>query len=1333
MTASEILAIVLSVGVGLILLWLFIAALRNPVLIKLGLRNIPRRPAQSLLIILGLTLSTVIFISSLSLGDTLNYSVQRNAIDAYGAVDEIVAPPILSLLTGFEGGDVAVADPATAAEENLNSLLAGGVSTVLTVLEGNLFGISEARFEQLKTEAADEPLIDAVAGSIIFPTIIRDVNSGQGEPLGFIFAVDSDYDQNFGLTAVDGRPVEIESLQPGIGNLFAQAGSLIDSVEQTGAGLGLQDFSLTDAVTAIVAGGAALTAVGEAGSFDLADVNLDLQTLQSMGIDTTPLQEAGIETLSLDALGLNQERLNALGVTTTTVSLDALGINASAIQSTTTNLLGAVNLNTVGEDIDSVLAQAGLQLRQGDLYLNRLGAEQLNAQAGDVVEIFIGPLPVRYRVKAIVEEAGPMGALLPVVMLPLDEAQKLLFMGGKVNNVLVSNLGDDQSGLVHTDAVSQRLRVLAMDPAAVERVVAILRRPAVRTVLDRRAGQAIARVADSVQGPPPLIAGLIRNAAGLDALAAQVETLPAELDKPDVSDELRGLLAENNVRDWLTGLDLAPQDATDLDRALRQLNEFDLLEPLSKSTIVSAAKVGGTIFTSVFSLFGLLSIVAAILLIFLIFVMLAAERRSEIGVARAIGMQRSHVIQMFVAEGVIYDLAAAAVGIALGLAVSYAMIGFIGGLFNNVAGQLGVQTSIFTFHFRVAPTSVVIAYAAGVLFTFLVVTVAAWRVSRMNVVAAIKDLPDNAMTNGGSTILGVLRVVLGPLLLIVAGILLVVAADNLEQNGITLVATLVLVGASLLIGQVLQGSRWRKERIQRLVYTVIGLGLIVLWGTPWTKWLGVSTDLFDQNPNLALLSFGLTAPLVILGAILVVMFNADAWTWAVQRLLGGIGSLAPVLKTAIAYPLSSRFRTGTTMLLFAMVITTVTIMSVVIAATETLVTADEGKNAGFEIEASFSLLSFFDPMKDLQAAIAANPDFPQEEIAAVGSIADFSAEAQQIDEQATPGSDWRYVQISGVNAGYLDQAEQYYAFSARAPGFASDADVWQALRERDDVVVATANLIYDPNDVFRQNHPPGPGFDRNFRNGLRLAGVSPDDAVLPEIRLKLRQPDGTGTGAGAERVVQVIAVLEDKDMLAGGSIQGNAALLAALSGEPVSFDEYYIKVNQGADVHEVAATLERTFLGNALETSILAEDNAITQSVTRGILRLFQGFLALGLLVGIAALGVISTRSVVERRQQVGMLRAIGYQSRMVAVSFLLESSLIALTGIVIGVIAGVVLGREIVSIFFETVSPDQVFALPWRQIGVIVLAAYGFSLLTTLLPAYQASRIYPAEALRYE
>mgnify|MGYP003380673184 CR=1 FL=1 len=73
------------------------------------------------------------------------------------------------------------------------------------------------------------------------------------------------------------------------------------------------------------------------------------------------------------------------------------------------------------------------------------------------------------------------------------------------------------------------------------------------------------------------------------------------------------------------------------------------------------------------------------------------------------------------------------------------------------------------------------------------------------------------------------------------------------------------------------------------------------------------------------------------------------------------------------------------------------------------------------------------------------------------------------------------------------------------------------------------------------------------------------------------------------------------------------------------------------------------------------------RALTRGILQLFQGFLALGLLVGIAALGVISARTVVERRQQVGMLRAIGYQPEMVALSFVLETSFIALVGIGLG------------------------------------------------------------------
>ncbi len=69
------------------------------------------------------------------------------------------------------------------------------------------------------------------------------------------------------------------------------------------------------------------------------------------------------------------------------------------------------------------------------------------------------------------------------------------------------------------------------------------------------------------------------------------------------------------------------------------------------------------------------------------------------------------------------------------------------------------------------------------------------------------------------------------------------------------------------------------------------------------------------------------------------------------------------------------------------------------------------------------------------------------------------------------------------------------------------------------------------------------------------------------------------------------------------------------------------------------------------------------QSQSRSFLYIFQGFMGLGLIVGLAAIGVIAFRAVVERRQQIGVLRAIGFQSRAVSMSFLIETAFIVLLG----------------------------------------------------------------------
>jgi putative ABC transport system permease protein len=143
-------------------------------------------------------------------------------------------------------------------------------------------------------------------------------------------------------------------------------------------------------------------------------------------------------------------------------------------------------------------------------------------------------------------------------------------------------------------------------------------------------------------------------------------------------------------------------------------------------------------------------------------------------------------------------------------------------------------------------------------------------------------------------------------------------------------------------------------------------------------------------------------------------------------------------------------------------------------------------------------------------------------------------------------------------------------------------------------------------------------------------------------------------------------------------------------------------------------------------------DDAVGASLTFD--RLIEGFMGLGLLVGVAALGVISARSVVERRQQIGVLRAIGFRRRMVQTSFLLESSFVALTSIVVGTALGLAVAYNVVADAKRTPSWESMtFHVPWLTLSGIFLLVYAVALATTLAPARRGSRVYPAEALRYE
>ena len=84
------LATFLLVAVGLMLMVLFVLGWRNRVMMRLGLRNIPRRRAQTALIVFGLMLSTLIVSAAFGTGDTMTYSFRAWMLDELGEVDEVI-------------------------------------------------------------------------------------------------------------------------------------------------------------------------------------------------------------------------------------------------------------------------------------------------------------------------------------------------------------------------------------------------------------------------------------------------------------------------------------------------------------------------------------------------------------------------------------------------------------------------------------------------------------------------------------------------------------------------------------------------------------------------------------------------------------------------------------------------------------------------------------------------------------------------------------------------------------------------------------------------------------------------------------------------------------------------------------------------------------------------------------------------------------------------------------------------------------------------------------------------------------------------------------------
>ena len=973
-------------------------------------------------------------------------------------------------------------------------------------------------------------------------------------------------------------------------------------------------------------------------------------------------------------------------------------------------------------------------LGPNDALINEEAALELDAMLGDELVTFVGGSSVKFQVQGVVDSGGLAGDG-STLLVRLDRAQEMFGREGQINSIAISNSGGVFEGAEASDEVTDALRVLFTDREIAGQLQALLNR---KDILDQLE---------------------ILRPTLTEELNADLTEIIRGLNEGGLSDDFISALADEDVQEEvLNAVNRADLAVVELDAStlFAGLAEFRVLD--IKKQVLDVANQAGSGVTSIFIIMGLFSIMVGVLLIFLIFVMLAAARRSEMGMARAVGAKQRHLVQMFIFEGTAYSLISGAVGVAMGLGASSIIVFMVNRIFQS--GGSGAPEN-FTLFAHFEPRSAVVAYCLGMVITLGTVGISAYRVSRLNIVAAVRGLPPpvsqsitpyrvrllapiwavvrpfvllatslrtlagmkfgqglgllvNAVWATLTIPIGVIAAIAqaiwvpmshGWMTVVVGGLFTWLGVESNQAAPLRIGNTLVIVGIGLTIRTIFHRTGIRREVGDRISYTFMGVVTLVSWVIPFSS----LEDIFGEIDG-GIEMFFISGVAMVAAAVWTVMYNADLLLRLLTFVTKPLGWLRPVLVTAVAYPMAAKFRTGLTLAMFALVIFTLIVMSILTEAFSAAVGDAERVAGDWDIQASVNSNT---PLEDIRLAIDEKPGLDNQDITAIGGYTAFPVEIRQVGAEEQR---WRFYGIRAADDQYLQQTGS--TLKLIADGYDSPEDVWAAV-QRDSNLVVADSLIVPSREQFGNDEIP-----------FELEGVFYEDTEMKTIDIEVRDPR-TGTVIPLTIIAVTDRLSDAFGELGRGIIASRKELDDAIPFK-IPTTTYRFKAADGVDVATLSKGLESAFRENGMESDVLADLVNDIAAANRAFNYLFTSFMGLGLLVGIASLGVVSLRAVVERRQQIGVLRAIGYRRGMVQLSFLTESSFVVIMGVAIGVGLGTIISYNIVKDIQEEVETVR-FAIPWIQIGIIVAIAYVFSLATTYMPARQASRIYPAEALRYE
>ncbi len=697
-----------------------------------------------------------------------------------------------------------------------------------------------------------------------------------------------------------------------------------------------------------------------------------------------------------------------------------------------------------------------------------------------------------------------------------------------------------------------------------------------------------------------------------------------------------------------------------------------------KQESLEMAEMLNDLISTFLTIFGSFAIIAGVILIINIFTMLAEERKSELGMARAVGMKRRHLMQSFLFEGLAYGTLASAFGTLVGMGVGMALIYMV----NNFMDFLGIQLPIHFDWF-----SLVSAFSLGFIITFGTILLTSWKISKLNIIRAIRGIeePKDAKK-------GILMPMAGALILAVSALVYYQYADELIVKLIA--PSGIVTGACMLLW------RWIGDRAS---VTGASIGVFLYTYYAIRTYFGDAAD--DSNMDMLFVFSGV---LIVLSIVLMIMYNSGPVIMAITGTVGKVKAWRPTIMTAVSYPLTKKFRTGMSVAMFALVVYMIVMLSVfsnmfvIDVEEETL-----KQGGGFEIIADVQspvqdLTNAIDPLTNNTITSAALNTNVRSHTNIMWTYSPLlnSSDATAQNMGMVMGDLMKGSQVLGIDGSFYTGSS--FMFSSVLDETASDQAIWDSVMapgSRDVIISSTYSM---------------------------LLGIKPGHHITLDSIMGSTSQEFRVAAVLDNSMNQIMGVFMSKETLLY-TFQANF-MVPGMTKNVFMFD-----LNEGLDAEATSEALERDFAALGMNCIVIREVAETTLETTSSIFVLFELYLDMGLVVGVAGLGIITIRSVVERTPEIGILRSLGFRRGSVRNAFLIEILFVATMGVFIGVVSGVMVSHEIFNVMVSDFGGDIEFTVPWFKIAQVTAIAYLATIICTIIPARNASRITPAEALHYQ